>query len=400
MTARPFVLLVDDDPSQDAFALALSGCGVEAKHVLPDDLTADDLDRASLVLVDEFIANWTAREAVQDNVGLFVRDGVALAAVIRSALDRRGPSHETAPRPRNTALVLRTGHLEVLAADTPAFIRPMTFASRHDLEWVEAKSVVDASVLARYAALAAAVESLPLEWSDPTDPSAQLEWLGLADPPWRSDAIAQIELCRPPWTVLAATSAGRRWLSWFLQRILPFPTFLVDDQRAASYLGLRPSALDQLLSGDSEATAALGLAEYTGELETFAGRRWWRAGIAAVKQLALRTSDGRAADDIARSLADLHGSDIDALGMQHPVFQIDADYNVVDEPIEITEAVRLQPDGWPSYADDPWLASADIGLEDSLAKLIVIDDRAEFAEESDIDLHGVPARSSARAQER
>ena len=63
------------------------------------------------------------------------------------------------------------------------------------------------------------------------------------------------------------------------------------------------------------------------------------------------------------------------------MFQIDADYNVVDEPLEITEAVRLQPDGWPSYADDPWLATTSIDAEDSLAKLIVIDDRADVVED-------------------
>lgn len=384
MTRQPFVLLVDDDPNQEAFALALSGYGVEAKHVLPDDLMANDLDRACLVLIDEFIANWNAREVVKDDVGLFVRDGVALAAVLRSALDRRGPSHEMTPRPRNTALVLRTGHLEVLAAGTPAFIRPMTVASRHDLEWVAEKRQVDADTLARFASLAVAIESLPKDWGDPTDPSAQLDWLGLTQQPWRGDAIAQIELCRPPWTVLAATSAGRRWLSWFLQRILPFPTFLVDDRRAASYLGLRPSALDDLLGGDGDVADVLGFAEYTGQLAAFAGRRWWRAGIAAVKQLALETADGRAAEDIARALAELHGSSIETLGMQRPVFQIDADYNVVGEPIEITEAVRLQPDGWPSYADDPWLANASVDAEDSLAKLIVIDDRAETGDDGDV----------------
>lgn len=380
MTGLPFVLLVDDDPNQEAFALALNAHGVEAKHVLPDDLTAEDLNRASLVLIDQFIENWTARDAVKDNVGLFVRDGVALASVLRSALDGRGPSHEMKPTPRNTALVLRTGHLEVLAGGTPAFIRPMTVASRHDLEWVAEKTQVDGETLARFAALAVATAALPTAWSDPTDPTAQLQWLGLEEQSWRDDAIAQIELCRPPWTVLAATSAGRRWLSWFLQRILPFPTFLVDDRRAASYLGLQPRALDDLLGGDGEVARVLKQAQYGGQLATFAGRRWWRAGIAAVKQLALETADGRAADDFARALSALHGSDLEALGLRHPVFQIDADYNVVEEPVEITEAVRLQPDGWPSYADDPWLASASVDAEDSLAKLIVIDDRADVAD--------------------
>lgn len=380
MTSQPFVLLVDDDPAQEAFALALSAYGVEAKHVLPDDLTTDDLNRASLVLIDEFIVTWSARDRVKDEVGLFVRDGVALAGVLRSALDGRGPSHEVTPAPKNTALVLRTGHLEVLAGGTPAFIRPMTVASRHDLEWVAAKTQVDAETLAGFAALAIATAELPTAWDDPAGSTAQFEWLGLSDQPWRDEAIAQIELCRPPWTVLAETSAGRRWLSWFLQRILPFPTFLVDDRRAASYLGLEPNALAELLGGSSDVADILRNAKYNGQLANFAGRRWWRAGIAAVKQKALETSNGRGADDIARALTTLHGSDLDELGLRHPVFQIDDEYNLIDEPLEITDAVRLQPDGWPSYADDPWLASSSIDAEDSLAKLIVIDDRIDAAD--------------------
>jgi hypothetical protein len=383
MSTQPFVLIIDDDPSQESFALSLSAHGVDVKHVLPDDLTAADLNRASLVLIDEFIEHWTARETIEDHIGLFVRDGVALAAVLRSAIDGRGPSHEIAPRPRNTALVLRTGHLEILAEGTPEFIRPMTVASRHDLEWVaDKKTSADAPALAALASLAIAAAALPTSWEDPTDPRAQIIWLGLDGKPWRDDALAQIELCRPPWSVLAATSAGRRWLSWFVQRILPFPTFLVDDQRAASYLGLAPRALDALLAGSSEAAIVLRQAVYTGQLSGFAGRRWWRAGIAALKQLALEVADGRGADDIAHALAKLHGTELPALGLRHPVFQIDADYKVIDSPLEITEAVRLQPDGWPSYADSAWLATASIHNEDSLAALIVIDDRAESSDGS------------------
>lgn len=377
MTGKPFVLLVDDDPTQEAFALLLSQQGVEARHVLPDELTYDDLQSASLVLIDEFITEWPAREAVHDQVGLFVRDGVALAGVLRSALDGRGPSSDVMPTPRNTALVLRTGHLEVLAAGTPSFIRPIAIASRHDLEWVTEKSKVSSEALA---SLATAASLLPTSWSNPTDPSEQLSWLGLGMHPWRDDAIADIELCRPPWSVLAATSAGRRWLSWFLQRVLPFPTFLVDDLRAASYLGLRPSALEALLGGDSAISRMVGDALYTGELASFSGRRWWRAGITAVKEAALETAKGRMADDIARALTLLHGSELELLNLRHPVFQIDADYNVIETPLELADAVRLQPDDWPSYADDPWLAQSSIESELSLASLVVIDDRAEGLE--------------------
>lgn len=377
MTTKPFVLLVDDDPTQEAFALLLSQYGVDVKHVLPDGITAGDLNRASLVLIDEFIENWPGRDEVKDNLGLFVRDGIALAGVLRSAIEGRGPDHEIEPVARNTALVLRTGHLEVLAGGTPAFVRPMAIASRHDLEWVAEKTPVSPHVLESLASLATAAAALPKDWSNPADPAQQLEWLGLAQQLWLEDALAQIEMCRPPWSVLAVTSAGRRWLSWFLQRILPFPTFLVDDLRAASYLGLKPSALDAIVDGGSSLSDLLKAAVYTGQLADFAGRRWWRAGIASVKSVALETSSGRAADDVARALVAIHGSELDVLGLRHPVFQIDTDYRVVPEPLEISDAVRLQPDDWPVYSDDPWYATSSKGTEPTLDALIVIDDRVD-----------------------
>lgn len=374
MTTKPFVLLVDDDPAQEAFALLLSQQGVEAKHVLPDQITTDDLNRANLVLIDEFIETWPGRDEVKDNLGLFVRDGIALAGVLRSALEGRGPSSENPPVPTNTALVLRTGHLDVLAAGTPVFVRPMAIASRHDLEWVTEKDKLSAAALA---SLARAAAALPDDWSNPADPTPQIEWLGLAQEPWLEDALAHIEMCRPPWSVLAATSAGRRWLSWFLQRILPFPTFLVDDLRAASYLGLKPSGLDALIHGGSSLADPLKGAVYTGQLADFAGRRWWRAGIASIRSIALETSNGRTADDVARALVAIHGSELEVLGLRHPVFQIDTDYRVVAEPLEVSDAVRLQPDDWPVYADDPWYATASKGTEPTLEALIVIDDRVD-----------------------
>jgi hypothetical protein len=376
LTKEPFVLLVDDDPTQEAFALLLSQQGVEAKHVLPDEITPDDLNRANLVLIDEFIEAWPGRAEVKDNVGLYVRDGIALAGVLRSTLEGRGPSSENRPVPTNTALVLRTGHLDVLAAGTPEFVRPMAIASRHDLEWVTEKGKISAQ---NFVSLATAAATLPNDWSNPADPTAQIEWLGLEQETWREEALAQIEMCRPPWSVLAATSAGRRWLSWFLQRILPFPTFLVDDLRAASYLGLKPSALDAIVGGGSTLADPLKRAVYSGQLSNFAGRRWWRAGIASVKKIAVEASVGRTADDVARAIVVIHGSELETIGLRQPVFQIDANYRIVTEALEISSAVRLQPDDWPSYADYPWYDFGLKGNNPDLDALIVIDDRADTA---------------------
>lgn len=372
MTDKPFVLVVDDDPNQELFALQLSKFGLDAKHVLPEDVTIADIKRASLLVVDEFIENWPTRESLKESPALYVSDGIALSAVLRAHLERRGSSISESV-PSKTAIVLRTGQLEHLSRGLPKYLWSLAVAGRHDLEWVAAKTLEQAAALG---GIAFAAAELPSLW-EPANPEPQLSWLALAQVSWRAEALAQIEQCRPPWSALSSTSAGRLWLAWFLQRILPFPTFLVDDLRAASYLGLKPSALDPILNGKTEVSQILSSALYTGHLSEFSGRRWWRAGIGALRRLVLETADDRSLVGSGRRIAEMQNEPLEQLGLKFPVFTIDYDYTTATNPIEITEAVRLQPDGWPSYADDPWLAVEDIRDEPELAKLIVIDDRLD-----------------------
>ncbi|CCG02453.1 hypothetical protein [Blastococcus saxobsidens] len=373
MTIRPYVLIIDDDPAQEAFALQLSRHGVDADHVFPDDVSTRHLERAALVLIDEYLERWPAREKLKDHPTLFIRDGVALAAVLRAQLEHRGPNISDST-PSRTAVALRTGHLSHLASGLPRHLWSPAVASRYDLEWVAEKSAAPDTL----AAIALAAAALPETW-DPTKPVQQREWLSLADTPWAADALAQIEQCRPPWSTLSATSAGRLWLAWFLQKVLPFPTFLVDDLRAAAYLGLREEALDQVVASATDLSSRLGGAVYTGQLSGFAGRRWWRAGLAAFRRQLLAESGGRGPADAAERIIEAHGAPLEVLGLTYPVFTIDRNYQTSSRPIEVTDALRLQPDGWPSYADDPWLARDDVDDEPELAKLIVLDDRQEGA---------------------
>lgn len=365
MTLRPRLLIIDDDDSQAATAELLADYGIDAQHVQPGDLTAQQVRDADLIIVDEFLEEWAERDAASASPGLNVRDGVALAAVLRAELENRGPSDHDDPRYSPTAIVLRTGHLARLAWGLPKAIWPIAVAGRYDLEWVLSKS--DSSVR-DIAEIAHASASLPKTW-EPTHLDSQMRWLSLQDVAWAPEALSQIEQCRPPWSTLAATSSGRVWLAWFLQRILPFPTFLIDDARAASYLGLGASGLDLLLEGPI--SADLKKAQYTGQLSELSGRRWWRAGIHEI-QSRLRASGNFSAGELVEQA---HGGPLPKLDVATPVFTIDSDYNVAPQPIEVVDAVRLQPDEWPAYADDPWIAIADVDDEPDLRKLIVLDDR-------------------------
>lgn len=374
--SRPRVLIVDDD-DMEGFAALLDAAGLLALHVTPDELSEDHLSDVHIVLIDEYLEEWHRRESVSDAVGLYVRDGIALSAVLRSHLDNRGPAEHVPLKPRDTSIVLRTGRLDVLAAGTPRYMRPVTVSRQHDLEWVLRKEDENGErEVDVIKSLASAVLNLPQSWNGLTTEDIY-EWLGLGSQSWRDAASQQIEECRPPWSVLAASSAGRKWISWFLQRILPFPTFLIDDLRAAAYLGLSYTALDVLVKDDGVVGNMLRASQYTGELKEFTGRRWWRAGLQHLKAEMLGSSSDRSADSIIKSVEVSCGLDLSLyrLGIRFPVFEIDNDYNVRSKPIEIETAVRLQPDEWPSYADDPWL-DARVAQSDELSKLVIVDDRS------------------------
>ncbi|MCL2482920.1 MAG: hypothetical protein FWF43_05815 [Propionibacteriaceae bacterium] len=371
MNGPPNVLIIDDR-DQAAVVADLSLAGVDARWIPPNDLTYESIEQADLILIDEFLEEWPCRDQLKNRPGLYVRDGLALAGVIRSHLENRGSAVTADQSPRRTAIALRTGHLNVLAAGVPAFMRAIAVARRHDLEWVVEKGLSTPTKALAEVAYGAA--SLPEEWN-PQLPTTQMEWLGLRDQMWCDGALSQIEQCRPPWSMLAETSAGRHWLAWFLQDILPFPTFLVDDLRAAGYLGLHTEALELLLNGQSPLADRLRSCVYTGHLAGVAGRRWWRVGISDVRSFILESAPGRTANDIAHGAITLHGTPLPCLKVVAPVFEIDSSYNVVVDPVEVTDAVRLQPDGWPPYADDPWMRTESIDDEPELAKLIVMQDR-------------------------
>lgn len=371
MPASPFVLFIDDS-DQELAVHELASLGAHAAYRHPQDVTFDDLERATLILVDEYLELWPERDAHIDHPTQFVRDGIGLAAILRSHLDGRGGAHRSDPTPSRTAIALRTGELDRLAAGVPGAIRPITVAARHDLEWVFEK---DTARPEDFVALAAAASDLPSHW-DPTIPQDQLRWLGL-EPihAWSARAVAQIERCRPPWSQLATAEAGRPWLSWFLQKILPYSTFLIDDARAAALLGLEINSFEQIAAHPSALASRLTPLQYSGHLREISGRRWWRAGIQHLRGALLGESTEKTNQGLAATVSLLTGENLLAIECEDPVFVIDDQYRVSRDPVSSTEAVRLQPDGWPVYADPAWLASADADDYPTLRALVILDDR-------------------------
>lgn len=379
---RPFVLIVDDrDEDMSDFVELVRDQGVGVVAVHPRDVDRELLHRASAVVIDQFLEHWD--DQPQTPLAGCVPDGLSLAAVLRSHLEGTGDPQRGAPR--MAAFVIRTGQFHVLGADLPKAARAHLLAAERDLEWVFDKGELTApgrpSPAARVAMLARAAAELPDDWADIGD-RIETGWLALPSAvPWAEEARWQLEQCRPPRHVVATSTAGRAWLRWFLQRILPYPTFLLDDRRAALVLGLEERSFHAVVAGDSDLSARLASTGYTGACATFLGRRWWRAGLAYLVAQATDRADADEEDalieevDVIAALAAMHGAPLVALDVDRPVLRVNAEYDTLPGPVDKRQAARLQPDNWPPYADDAWAASDELDSADDLRDLVVLTDR-------------------------
>jgi hypothetical protein len=183
----------------------------------------------------------------------------------------------------------------------------------------------------------------------PEDLGRVREFLALPDSqPWTRHAAALLNATQPPAHTLAASTSGLSVVRWLAQRVLPYPGLLVDDRHAAVLLGATPDSFTASLDR-TEFLDWLQRTRYTGALERFAGRRWWRSGVQrAVIELTNGSpiSDPAAIERLnARTGADL----VPTPGRS--VVALDTDLKPYAAPVGRHEVVRIRPDDWPVFAE-------------------------------------------------
>lgn len=347
---QTFVLLIDDEPDKSA---ALEGAlaeldGMSAVVVEPEDVTPSLLEDADVVAIDEFLTEWPTRDA--QPLTRQPIDGLAVAAILRGHTDRlRGDNP--------AAVVVLTGQIDDMG-ELPTANRESLLASQHSVEWVFRRE--DPRLIERLSELAQA--SYALNGIELSTEAGLVSWLALhADPPWRQRALNQISQCRPPRGTLASLTHGRSFLRWFLQRVIPYPTFLLSDIHAAVAARLDPATFLSVVESGSPLADRLNAARYDGQLASFSGRRWWRAGVRSLlEELA---PDGVEPDSLAAVLSELHGGEVAVLRLDRPVITQDEDQVIGPTPIEFEDAVRILPEGWPPFADDAWADASDMSPE-------------------------------------
>ena len=370
---KPSILIVDDQNGQAGLKSYLESnalAHLKVRH--PNDLQDSDLQGAHLILVDFQLDDWPERDNVETS-SLKPVDGLALAAVLRRQATK-------CP----TAIALHTGKMAQLASPLPPDHREHTLARLHNLEWVFQKSNPgkESSLAVQLVSLASAVCRLPPNWSTPSAGKS----LGQLEPLF---AVKQSELendqlfddvanCLPPIHELSQWSHGLAVIRWFLHRILPYPCFLWDTHYLASRFRLDVTDLRAELEVGRPLRKALLSCEYKGILSDFLGTRWWRSKI---EGLLWSKTQGASSDTVAvqRFLKKASGNRLKKfLSPESSIVCIDENYQPLDKFVSIGEAIRIRPDDWPTYADQPWTTRRLALEKPNLHALVIREDRGKL----------------------
>jgi hypothetical protein len=369
------ILIVDDNADDERAKLRewTRSAQVVVRH--PQDVTIEDLEAAHVVVVDfRLDDSWPERD--QTNcIALQPMNGLALLQVLKS--------HECKLERSPTAFVLRSAHLEDLTSGRFPDTRLHSIACQHGLEWVLEKTSENirlADQLHQIYSLADAVAALPAHWPTQDREGAIglfREWLNLPVTPWQSLAWQDIEDCHPPVHELDKQRDGMRLVRWMAQRILPYPCFLMNELRLAARLKVSLNSLTEGLANGLK--GSLQSAEYTGALHGFGGGTcWWRSGVEAVLW---QLSDGRSFETgvIFDLLNAKCGNRLQRLGVDQPVLCLDDKLGWLPDPIDVTQAVRIQPDDWPVFAEQAWARLADAREHPQLATAVIAADRNKLS---------------------
>jgi hypothetical protein len=377
-TTLPHILVIDDEPDSQRGVFRLADASVALFDVHhPEEVDADLLDSADLVLVDYLIDNWATRDSAPQ-LGLKPVNGVALSALLREHAGKLD---------RPTGFALNTGNPAALWI-TPAETRAHIIARAYNLEWIFLKDDGEQNIR-QATSLAEAIRALPRQWPGEDHEKATnlvLNLLGLMKgddedsvPTWTTTALSEVESCRPPLTELAERNHGLLFLRWLLQRILPYPCFLYDSHRLASRLRVSHPSLQAALNG--ELANWLEPYRFQGVLHDFVGDRWWRAGI----EIALwELTDGASvpASELRKLISQVADVELEPSDADNPILCIDENYRVIEQSFAPSQVVRIQPDDWPGYANQAW-TTRELAKAHPRLKAMVIDEEQDRVEDSD-----------------
>jgi hypothetical protein len=358
----PRILAVDDEPDALRNELTL-GLGDRAvgEVVHPRDVTLQHLEENDLVLVDYLLENWPERDTA--TLAMQPVSGLALAVLLREHLDKS--PHQN----RLTAFALHTAHLQEVRGRLPGSAREHLIARLNNLEWAFSKTSIgrwDQMVV-----LAGAVRQLPHAWGD--SGAAEVKALKLLelvdDVAWFDHARRTVRACQPPIHDLSGGAHGLLFARWLLHQVMPYPSFLWRAEWLAARLRITLDSLRKVNLEGGALAQDLDRLKYRGVLADFVGERWWRA---AVEDYVWNLTNGRSidVDTLHAALHEKTGVTFEALPADAAIVCLGPELQPTGAVIAASNAVRVRPDQWPSFADDAW-TSLELARSDAALRAIV-----------------------------
>lgn len=374
-SARPFVLHVDDDPDLLApWRDEVTSQGrIEIEICHPQEIIEASLQKASLVLVDFRIDQWAER-ANASALALRPPNGLAVLTTLQESAQELDAAENVK---RSRAYSLYTGLIQEVARELVH--QPHIVARAHNLEWIFEKEDTDNSIADRahrVADLAIAVESLPQDWPGEAAASATAAlhtWLALPKgAPWVDAAAREVRRCRPPIHEFAEHTHGIGVIRWALHKILPYPTFLLDEAHLAARLRVSLKSL-RAVADSTEFGVLFGSSRYEGQLASFLGRRWWRAGIEHA--IFEETSESPGDLNVLRKALREKVPEIEVQEAPRLFSVLGRQFRTKDELATEDAVVEVRPDDWPPFADEAWALLADLEDAPELKAVAVEDDQ-------------------------
>ena len=371
------VLIVDDEPDSVSTLgdILANKLGVSVTTRYPTDIGREDLQRASLVIVDFVLKNgpWTEHDRFE--IGRQPKNGLALAGVLRSHVDNR---FDTETRPK--AFALLTAEVDRLAYHKPLLDHRLhSLARLNDLEWVFNKQD-DAYQNARaIASLAKAVHRIiTAGFQDATTkPRAVAELFGLpadaAKPDsetWESRAWTTVLDAYPPINDYYEESTGFSLVRWLLQRALPFICFLLPDFAVAARLNVTKEWLRNEVEVKSAFGTELEKYKYQGLLHDFGLSHYWRIGVEETLG-SLGISQPLDWKVTHQQLAPHCNAPPVPTGLAVPIAVLNKHLLYTGTLADLEACDQLSPDDWPAFADAPYAPTSLIESDDGLQTLKV-----------------------------
>jgi hypothetical protein len=158
------------------------------------------------------------------------------------------------------------------------------------------------------------------------------------------------------------------FVRWLLQLVFPHPCFLWDEFSVAAHFKIDVQSFRKAVkSGKLE--KALSKLKYKGLFAGFLGDRWWRAGI---EHFAWKIANKVSKDDpnVVKGLSEVAGIEFKELAIPFPVVCRDEKLRPIDAFQNAEACVRLKPEFWPGFADQPWTSIDQIKGSNKLRAIV------------------------------